>query len=80
MKEYKAFEAAQQLRVDVYSLVNTGSGGWVPTDQWEAAQVANKNLLKGALEAVVTSPDVDDDEPVREEKTLRSIWPFDLPR
>ncbi|KAL2855722.1 kinase-like domain-containing protein [Aspergillus pseudodeflectus] len=80
MKQYKLFEAAQQLRVDLYSLVNTGSGGWVPTDQWEAAQVCNKDLFREALEAVVTSPDVHDDEPVREEKTLRSIWPFDLPQ
>jgi hypothetical protein len=79
-KEYKLFETAQELQVDMYSVINTGSGGWVPTDQWEAAQVANRDLYQGALEAVVTNPEVDDDEPVQDEKTLRSIWPFGLPR
>jgi hypothetical protein len=80
MKEYRLFEAAQELRVDMYSVINTGDSGWVPTDQWEAAQVANKDLYHGALEAVLTNPDVDDDEPVQDEKTLRSIWPFVLPQ
>jgi hypothetical protein len=30
------------------------------------------------LQAVLTNPDQDDDEPVKDEKTLRSIWPFDI--
>ncbi|KAL2785160.1 kinase-like domain-containing protein [Aspergillus keveii] len=80
MKEYKLFEAAQELRVGMYSVINTGDGGWVPTDQWEAAHGANKELYHGALEAVLTNPDVDEDEPVQDEETLRSIWPFDLPQ
>ncbi|KAL3447722.1 hypothetical protein BJX65DRAFT_295555 [Aspergillus insuetus] len=80
MKEYRLFEAAQELRVNMDSVINTGSGGWVPTGQWEAAQVANKDLYQGVVEAVLSNPEVDDDEPVQDEETLRSIWPFDLPQ
>jgi hypothetical protein len=31
------------------------------------------------LEAVLTNNDPDEDEPIRDEKDLRDIWPFDLP-
>ncbi|KAL4816249.1 hypothetical protein BDW67DRAFT_175726 [Aspergillus spinulosporus] len=59
-KEYQLFEAAQNLRTDLCSLLNTAE------------------LLDGMLQAVVSNPDVDDDEPVKDEMTLRAIWPFDF--
>ena len=77
-KEYRLFEAAQNLRTDLSSLLNTASDGWVPPDGWKAAQSGQKELFDGMLQAVLTNADSDDDEPVRDEMTLRSIWPFDI--
>ncbi|KAL4744432.1 hypothetical protein BDW72DRAFT_199602 [Aspergillus terricola var. indicus] len=77
-KEYRLFEAAQNLRTDLASLLNTASDGWVPPDGWKAAQSAQKELFDGMLQAVLTNAGSDDDEPVRDEMTLRSIWPFDI--
>ncbi|KAJ9195751.1 hypothetical protein DTO164E3_6586 [Paecilomyces variotii] len=77
-KEYRLFVAAQNLRTDLSSLLNVASDGWVPPDGWEAAQAAQKELFNGMLQAVLENSGSDDDEPVRDEKTLRSIWPFDM--
>ncbi|KAJ5426904.1 hypothetical protein N7465_001974 [Penicillium sp. CMV-2018d] len=78
-KEYKCFEAAQNLKRDLSSLLDTASDGWVPLDDWEAAKAGNKAMFNGMLEAVLTNNDPDDDEPIRDERDLRDIWPFDLP-
>lgn len=77
-KEYKLFEAAQQLRTDLSSLLSTASDGWVPSDSWEETQLSHRELFNGMLQAVLTNPNADDGEPVKDEKTLRAIWPFDL--
>ncbi|RDW76456.1 uncharacterized protein DSM5745_06448 [Aspergillus mulundensis] len=77
-KEYRLFEAAQQLRTNLSDLLNTTSEGWVPSDDWEETRLAHKELFRGMLEAVVSNQEADDDEPVKDEKTLRAIWPFDL--
>ncbi|KAL2817159.1 kinase-like domain-containing protein [Aspergillus granulosus] len=77
-KEYTLFEAAQNLRADLSGLLNTASDGWVRPDGWKAAQSAHKELFDGMLQAVLTNADADDDELVRDEMTLRSIWPFDI--
>jgi hypothetical protein len=77
-REYRLFEAAQNLRRDLAGLLNTVSDGWVPFEAWEATKLAHKELFNGMLQAVLTNPDQDDDEPVKDEKTLRSIWPFDI--
>ncbi|KAA8645909.1 aminoglycoside phosphotransferase family protein [Aspergillus tanneri] len=77
-KEYKLFEAAQHLRTDLSGLLNTASDGWVPSDSWKATKIAHKELFDGMLQAVLSNPDLDDDEPVKDELTLRSIWPFDI--
>ncbi|KAL4762774.1 uncharacterized protein BDW70DRAFT_166582 [Aspergillus foveolatus] len=63
-KEYRLFETAPNLQADLCGLLNTASDGWRTFD--------------GILQAVVSNPDVDDDEPVKNEMTLRVIWPFDL--
>ncbi|KAJ5124973.1 uncharacterized protein N7515_008798 [Penicillium bovifimosum] len=78
-KEYIRFEAAQNLKRDLLSLLNTASDGWVPLDDWETAKAGNKATFKEYLEAVLTNGDPDDDEPIRDEKDLRDIWPYDLP-
>lgn len=77
-KEYRLFEAAQNLRTDLSSLLNTASDGWVPLDGWKAAQSGQRELFDGMLQAVLANAGSDDDEPVRDERTLRLIWPFDI--
>ncbi|GFF69840.1 hypothetical protein IFM47457_02487 [Aspergillus lentulus] len=77
-REYRLFEAAQNLRRDLAGLLNTASDGWVPLEAWEATKLTHKELFNGMLQAVLINPDQDDDEPVKDEKTLRSIWPFDI--
>ncbi|PKX97291.1 uncharacterized protein P174DRAFT_402425, partial [Aspergillus novofumigatus IBT 16806] len=76
--EYKLFEAAQNLRRDLSNLLNTASDGWVPLENWEATELAHKELFNGMLQAVSDNPDLSDDEPIKDENTLRSIWPFDI--
>jgi hypothetical protein len=51
----------------------------VPPEHWENAKAINVAMFEGMLQAVLTNKDADDDEPVRDEKDLRAIWPFDLP-
>lgn len=77
-KEYRLFEAAQQLRQSLSSLLNTASDGWVPAEDWEYAQSAHHELFKGMLHEVLGNEQPDADEPIRCEEDLREIWPFDL--
>lgn len=77
-REYKYFEAAQDLRNSLASLLNTASDGWVPSEDWEATELAHRELFNGMLHAVMTNEHPDDDEPVRDEADLRAIWPFDI--
>ncbi|RAL04168.1 uncharacterized protein BO80DRAFT_348561 [Aspergillus ibericus CBS 121593] len=77
-KQYKLFEAAQNLRCDLSDLLNTASDGWVPVEDWETTQAAHIELFDGMLQAVLSNQEADPDEPVKDEETLRSIWPFDI--
>lgn len=77
-REYKYFEAAQDLRNSLVSLLNTASDGWVPPEDWEATQLAHRELFEGMLEAVLSNKSSDDDEPIKTERDLREIWPFDI--
>jgi Ser/Thr protein kinase RdoA (MazF antagonist) len=77
-KEYKRFEAAQQLRHSLSSLLNTASDGWVPPEDWEGTESAHREVFEGMLQEVLGNEQPDDDEPIRGENDLREIWPFDL--
>ena len=77
-KHYKLFEAAQNLRHHLASLLNTSSDGWVPPEDWEATKSAHKEMFDRMLQAVLHNEDPDDDEPIKEEGDLKAIWPFDL--
>ncbi|KKZ61111.1 hypothetical protein EMCG_04256 [[Emmonsia] crescens] len=77
-KEYKVFVAAQNLKRDLSSLLNTASDGWVPLEDWEATKSVHREVFDGMLNAVLTNDDLDYDELVKDEEVLRSIWPFDL--
>lgn len=77
-KEYRRFVAAQELKSDLSSLLNTSSDGWAPPEDWETVEEAHKELYTGILQAVLSDETPDDDEPIRNEEDLREIWPFDL--
>ncbi|KAH7081224.1 kinase-like domain-containing protein [Paraphoma chrysanthemicola] len=77
-KDYKQFEAAQQLKHSLSSLLNTASDGWVPSEDWEATKAAHQELFMGMLQEVLGNETPDDDEPIKDENDLREIWPFDL--
>lgn len=78
-KEYRIFEAAQSLKHDLASFLDSASDGWVPLENWEAAKTQNMAMFNEMLQAVLENQDPDDDEPIRNERNLRDIWPFDLP-
>ncbi|KAH7379143.1 kinase-like domain-containing protein [Phaeosphaeria sp. MPI-PUGE-AT-0046c] len=77
-KEYKLFEAKQQLRHILSSLLNTASDGWVPPEDWEGTESAHQEVFEEMLQHILGNEQPDDDEPIRCEKDLREIWPFDL--
>lgn len=77
-KEYKLFEAAQNLRRDLAGLLNSETDGWVPLEEWERVELAHREIFKAMLRAVLENQGMDDDEPVKDGETLRAIWPFDV--
>jgi Phosphotransferase enzyme family len=77
-KEYKYFEAAHDLRYNLASLLKTASDGWAPPEDWEATELAHRELFEGMLQAVLSNKNPDDDEPIKDERDLREIWPFDI--
>ncbi|EDN03226.1 predicted protein [Histoplasma mississippiense (nom. inval.)] len=77
-REYRLFVAAQNLKRDLSSLLNTASDGWVPLEDWEETKSGHREDFDSVLNAVLTNDDSDYDGPVKDEKVLRSIWPFDL--
>lgn len=77
-KEYKLLEEAQQPKHSLSKLLNTASDGWAPLENWEAIESARRELFEGLLREVVGNEQPDNDEPIRYERDLREIWPFDL--
>lgn len=77
-REYKLFEAAQQLRHSLRHLLNIASDGWVPLEDWERTQSVHREVYEGMLQEVLGNEQPDDDEPIRGEDDLKEIWPFDL--
>ena len=77
-KEYKYFEAAHDLRNNLASLLKTASDGWAPLEDWEATELTHRELFEGMLQAVLSNKNPDDDEPIKDERNLREIWPFDI--
>ncbi|KAE8391319.1 hypothetical protein BDV23DRAFT_193235 [Aspergillus alliaceus] len=78
-KEYKLFEVAQDLNYELANLLNVASDGWMLSEAWEETDLAHRRVFTGMAEAVLTNQTPGDCEPVRDKKTLWSIWPFDIP-
>ncbi|KAF1850599.1 uncharacterized protein K460DRAFT_391068 [Cucurbitaria berberidis CBS 394.84] len=77
-KDYKFYEAAHQLRHSLSGLLNTASDGWVHSGDWEATELAHRELFRGMLQEILGIEHPDDDEPIKSEEDLREIWPFEL--
>ncbi|CZS94624.1 uncharacterized protein RCO7_06641 [Rhynchosporium graminicola] len=77
-KEFRKFEAAHDLKNSLASLLDTASDGWVPLENWEATELAHRELFNGMLQATLDNESPQDDEPVKDERDLREIWPLDL--
>lgn len=56
--------------------MDTTPDGWVPTESWEATEVAHEEAF-GELVQTMRSAEKDDDQ-LMNEKDLRRIWPFDI--
>lgn len=74
----RAFEAAQNLKCDLSGLPNTATDGWMPLEECEETESAHREMFNEMLQAVLSNQEVDDDESVRNEAILRSIWSFDI--
>jgi hypothetical protein len=59
-------------------LLNIASDEWIPFRAWEATFLAHKETFANILETVLTNESPDHDEPTKDERNLREIWPFDL--
>lgn len=77
-KEYKLFEATQQLKQGLSSLLNTSSDGWVHPEDWEATELAHREVFEALVQQLRDVEQPNDDEPIKSEDDLREIWPFDL--
>ena len=66
------------MKRDIPEILNTSTEGWIPPEDMEETLLAHKKLFAGALEAILTNENPDDDEPIKNEHDLREIWPFDL--
>lgn len=77
-KNYKLFVAAQNLKRDLSNLLNAASDGWVPSESWVVTDSAYREVFDHMLSIVLANESPEQDEPVKEETDLRSIWPFDL--
>ncbi|KAJ8610900.1 hypothetical protein MRB53_038288 [Persea americana] len=78
LKEYRLFEAAQNLRKDLARLIDVATDGWVSEHDWERANAAQREMYSGMVQAVVDCNDSDSDDPVQTEADLWEIWPYDL--
>jgi len=76
-EHYKRFLAANSSSQKLSVHLNTGPGGWVPLEDWEAALLAHEEAFANVLEAILTYDDPDNDEPIKTERDLREIWPYD---
>jgi hypothetical protein len=68
------FNAAQDLREDLYKALRSDSEGWVHTDDWEVTQKNHEAAWQMYLDNI-TEPK--DPEMVQ---YLRDIWPYDIPK
>ncbi|KAL2416791.1 hypothetical protein ABEF95_003789 [Exophiala dermatitidis] len=79
-REYPYFVAAQRLRKHVKDYLCISSDGWVPEEAWDAIQLQHQQLYSDVVQAILSAAEAenDPDEPIKTERDLKAIWPFDL--
>lgn len=78
-KNYRLLEAAQQLKEVLADVLNNfSSDGWVPTEDWNSAELAHQAAFEGIKQEILADEHPDEDEPLKCEDDLREIWPFEL--
>jgi hypothetical protein len=77
-KEYRRFTEAQELKIALESLINTATDRWVPPEDFESAQTAEREMLNGTLEGVLNYEDPGEDAPIKTENDLEELRPFVL--
>ncbi|KAI8939376.1 hypothetical protein NX059_003159 [Plenodomus lindquistii] len=76
-KDFSMFTASLHLRKVLPEALNAELDGWVPTDLYEAAEAAQKEMYQMLLQEVLQG-EHDEDEPLRDESDVRQVWPYDL--
>jgi len=65
-REYRRFEAAQELRHDLARWIDVAMDGWVPSDgEWERARAEQREMYDGLPGTVLANQDPDPEEPLR---------------
>jgi hypothetical protein len=77
-KSYDLFVTAQTLKKDLAGLLECETDGWVRVEAYKATKKYHNELFYGMLQSVLENDDPDPSETVKDEETLRAIWPFDL--
>lgn len=72
-RDFESFQAAQELKRRLMSLLDTTSDGWVPSHLWEATKIAHREAFDELIRAVRNS-----DEQFMSEEELKRMWPFDI--
>ena len=75
-KNFQSFFTAKQLKERLINLLDTTPDGWVPTDSWEATEVAHREAFDELVQTVRNAEGIDTQS--MNEEDLRRIWPFDV--
>lgn len=75
-KKFQTFLTAKHLKQRLIDLLDTASDGWVPTDLWEATELAHKEAFKELVQTVRRVDGIGTQS--MNEEDLRRIWPFDI--
>lgn len=75
---YRKFEAAQELKHELSRLMQISTDGWFPSEARDATLLAHKEMFATMLQVILAEENPDADEPIRDERDLREMWPFDL--
>ena len=74
--EFQNFVTAKHLKQRLINLLDTTPDGWIPTDSWEATDVAHKEAFDETVQIVRSAKSIDNQ--LMSEEHLTSIWPLDI--
>jgi hypothetical protein len=71
-KQWEDFETVQKFKLFLMRALDASSDGWVPTENWEVAKAAHRQMFEQWMETVRESED-----PEMNEERGRKLWPWD---